>query len=38
MKANLDLKKSLNYIKAKEIKEISGEEPRLMAKIDSPNE
>jgi hypothetical protein len=38
IKANLDLNKSLNYIKAKDIKEISGEEPRLMAKIDSPNE
>lgn len=38
IKANLDLDKSINYIKAKDIKEISGEEPRLMAKIDSPNE
>jgi hypothetical protein len=37
-KANLDVDKSLNYITAQKIKEISGEEPRLMAKRDSLNE
>jgi hypothetical protein len=37
-KADLDLDKPLNYITAQKIKEISNEEPRLMAKIDSPNE
>jgi hypothetical protein len=36
--ANLDVDKSLNCITAQKIKEISGEEPRLMAKRDSLNE
>jgi len=36
--ANLDLNVSINVITAKQIKDISGEEPRLMAKMDSLND
>ena len=36
--AQLDLNEPINYITAKQIKEISGEEPRLMAKMDSLND
>jgi hypothetical protein len=33
--SKLDISKPVNYITAKQIKQISGEEPRLMAKIDT---
>src|SRR5438552_5170993 len=35
---NLDLKKPLNRVTARKIKEITGEEPRIMAKMDASSD
>lgn len=37
-KLSLDMNKPLNYVTARQIKDSSGEEPRLMAKMDSVEE